>query len=129
MFEQLISITFYSQKDVIFIYPNFYHGIKGQFSPKGLLIAGRRGTIIGEKDSIESPGLKAIQFEIDEPESPLINADLATKVHLNSKPLVRDPYEATVVDVRKSTIAKAGDGVFLEDDGKSLFQIIMLTFQ
>ena len=105
-----------------------YHGIEGQFSPKGILIAGRRGKIVGEKDSIESPGLKAIQFEIDEPESPLLNADLATKVHLNSNPLVRDPYEATVVNVRKSTIAKAGDGVFLEDDGKNSFFISFLFF-
>ena len=56
-------------------------------------------------------------FQSDvEDSSEEIKADLATKTHLSLHPRTRDPYEATVVDVHKSTIAKAGDGVFLTQD-------------
>ena len=59
--------------------------------------------------------LKEIQFEALEAESnSLLRPDISTKTHLSSAPLQREPYEATMIDVRKSKIEKAGDGVFLK---------------
>ena len=55
-------------------------------------------------------------FSFTEDSAEEIKADLATKTHLSLHPSTRDPYEATLVDVHKSTITKAGDGVFLTQD-------------
>merc|ERR1711976_175720 len=97
-------------KDVIYLYPDLQHGIKGHFNDKGLLISGKKGQVSGLKNGNL---VKAIDFDTEGLE---IKADLATKTHLNLHPMTRDPYEATVVEVQKSTIAKAGDGVFLTRD-------------
>ena len=77
-----LQFHIFSQKDVIFLYPDLINGIQGQFTSKGLLIAGRRGKVLGEKYSNESPGLKEIQFVVDDLESPFLKSDVATKVHL-----------------------------------------------
>ena len=110
---------------MIFLYPDLLTGIQGQFTNQGLLIGGRNGKVLGERNSemIAEEGLtlKEIQFVVfDEPETEaaLVKSDLSTKEHLSSTPLSRDIYEAKMVDVLPSTITKAGDGVFLLTDGK-----------
>ena len=79
---------------------------------------------IGERNSeIAEGSSKEIQFVFDDPETEvtaLVKSDFSTKEHLSSAPLSRDIYEAKMVDVLPSTITKAGDGVFLLTDGKSL---------
>ena len=111
---------------MIFLYPDLLTGIQGQFTNQGLLIGGRHGKVLGERNSemIAEEGLtlKEIQFVVfDEPETEaaLVKSDLSTKEHLSSTPLSRDIYEAKMVDVLPSTITKAGDGVFLLTDGKN----------
>ena len=111
---------------MIFLYPDLLTGIQGQFTNQGLLIGGRHGKVLGERNSemIAEDGLtlKEIQFVVfDEPETEaaLVKSDLSTKEHLSSTPLSRDIYEAKMVDVLPSTITKAGDGVFLLTDGKN----------
>ena len=110
---------------MIFLYPDLLTGIQGQFTNQGLLIGGRNGKVLGERNSqmIAEEGLtlKEIQFVVfDEPETEaaLVKSDLSTKEHLSSTPLSRDIYEAKMVDVLPSTITKAGEGVFLLTDGK-----------
>jgi len=117
------SVFEFSQKNVIFLYPDLLTGIQGQFTNQGLLIGGRHGKVLGERNSemIAEEGLtlKEIQFVVfDEPETEaaLVKSDLSTKEHLSSTPLSRDIYEAKMVDVLPSTITKAGDGVFLLTD-------------
>ena len=77
-------------------------------------------------------GLKEIQFDVGSPAG-VLKADISTKSHLSSAPLVRDPYEATMIDVKKSTIEKAGDGVFLEGIYVMIFHFFgprfSMTFQ
>jgi len=104
----------YTQKDVIYLYPDLLHGIKGHFKSNGLLLSGLKGQVSGLLDNNKNE-VKKISFDIED-SSEEIKADLATKTHLSLHPRTRDPYEATVVDVHKSTIAKAGDGVFLTQD-------------
>ena len=101
---------------MIFLYPDLIHGIKGHFDSKGLLVSGHRGQVSGLHTG--EKGFKEIHFDIEDQAEAgsVIKADVATKTHLNMQPLKRDPYEATVVDVKKSTIEKAGDGVFLTSD-------------
>ena len=75
------------------------------------MIAGQRGQVVAERFTMH--GLKEIQFDVGSTAG-VLKADISTKSHLSSAPLVRDPYEATMIDVKKSTIEKAGDGVFLK---------------
>ena len=112
---------------MIFLYPDLLTGIQGQFTNQGLLIGGRHGKVLGERNSeiAEGLSLKEIQFVFDDPEmeTALVKSDLSTKEHLSSTPLSRDIYEAKMVDVQPSTITKAGDGVFLLTDGKFHFDL------
>jgi len=106
--NQMVDFT---QKNVIFLYPDLLHGIIGQFDKRGVLITGSKGIVVSE--SSNSPhGIKQIQFEIDDEKR--LKSDIANKNHLSKFPMVRDPYEETVVDVKKSNIEKAGDGVVLK---------------
>ena len=121
---------------MIYLYPDLLHGIKGHFNSNGLLLSGFKGQVSGLFDNNKNE-IKKIRFDIGklslshfisniqingftfpltENSAEEIKADLATKTHLSLHPSTRDPYEATVVDVHKSTIAKAGDGVFLTQD-------------
>ena len=71
--------------------------------------------MVAEKTS-EISGMKEIIFEAEEE---MVKSDLATKTHLSSTPLIRDPYERTMVDVKKSTIKKAGNGTFMVGKSQS----------
>ena len=93
---------------MVFLYPDLLNGIRGQFDNQGILIAGHRGRVVGEKSS-EISGIKEILFKEDEK---MVKSDVATKTHLSSTPYERDPYEKTLVDVKKSTIKNAGNGTF-----------------
>jgi len=104
-----LDIELQRQKNVIFLYPDLLNGIRGQFDNSGILIAGHRGHVVAEKSS-ESSGIKEILFE---EEGKILKSDVANKTHLSSTPMIRDPYEHTMVDVKKSTIKKAGNGTFL----------------
>jgi hypothetical protein len=73
------------------------------------LIAGHRGKVLAEKSS-EPQGIKEILFG---EEGKMLKSDIASKTQLNREMLLRDPYESTIVDVRKSTVKGAGQGVFL----------------
>jgi len=103
------GIELHRQKNVVFLYPDLLNGIRGQFDNAGVLISGHRGRVVAEKTS-EISGIKEIIFEAEEE---MLKSDLATKTHLSSTPLIRDPYERTMVDVKKSTIKKAGNGTFM----------------
>ena len=67
--------------------------------------------VVSQKTS-SATGIKEIQFE-EESHPSLLKSDIATKSHLSSNPLTRDPFEQTLIDVQKSNIPKANDGVFL----------------
>ena len=75
-------------------------------------MAGHRGKVVAERFTKHGQILKEIQFEAES--NSLLRPDISTKTHLSSAPLQREPYEATMIDVRKSKIEKAGDGVFLK---------------
>ena len=68
-----------------------------------------RGKVLAEKSS-GPEGIKEILFEEEEK---MLKSDIASKTQLNREMLIRDPYESTLVDVRKSTVKGAGQGVFL----------------
>jgi len=104
-----LDIELKEQKEVIFLYPDLLNGISGTFDNKGLLIAGHRGKVLAEKSS-GPEGIKEILFEEEEK---MLKSDIASKTQLNREMLIRDPYESTLVDVRKSTVKGAGQGVFL----------------
>ena len=105
----MLKYPTFRQKEVIFLYPDLLNGISGTFDNKGLLIAGHRGKVLAEKSS-GPEGIKEILFEEEEK---MLKSDIASKTQLNREMLVRDPYERTLVEVRKSTVKGAGQGVFL----------------
>ena len=107
----------YRREESVFLYPDLLHGIKGQFDNNGVVTnKGHRVTLKRQKGEI----VKELEFNDDKIE---LNSDVSTKTHLNSEPMKRDPYEETMIDVKKSTIEKAGDGVFLI--GKLITQLLI----
>ncbi len=60
-----------------------------------------------------------LRLEFSSPYGPTFYRDVSTRSHLSSWPLLRDPYEGTLVDVRESSVAGAGQGVFLKQAAKN----------
>ena len=55
-----------------------------------------------------------MKIEINEESGRVIESDISTDNHFSWNPLRRDPYESKLVDICKSKIQNAGEGVFLK---------------
>ena len=104
------SFNFRNRKSV-FIYPDFSTLIVGEFRNNGILISGSVAAIHSITDSKQS---WLVKLKITEESGQVIKSDISTDSHFSWYPLSRDAYESKLVDICKSKIPNAGEGVFLK---------------
>ena len=85
--------------------------IVGEFRNNGILISGSVSAIHSITDSKQTWPIK---LKIKEESGQVIKSDISTDGHFSWNPLTRDPYESKLVDICKSKILNAGEGVFLK---------------
>ncbi len=99
----------FSGDEISFLYPDFRSAIKGTFID-GVLESGKFGFVVGSKnvDGILMPKVEVTDSDV------IYEFDRSTTLHLSSNPLLSDPWEATLVEVKASDIQ--GDGLFALTD-------------
>ena len=115
---------------VSFLYPDMATALRGRFVAATMLKTGGEQFTCGGVGyflSPSGPGLVVVthrrllsdgmlEVEVGEVAAPRgaqeFTSDPSTSTHLSSSPLQRDPYEAKLVAVRRSSIPEAGVGVF-----------------
>ena len=104
---------YYRARKSIFIYPDFSTAIYGMFRNNGILISGQEHSI---KNADYSNHAMVVKLQTLRESTRMMFSDIATDTSLSSYPLQRDPYESKLVDIKQSTIPKAGEGVVLKKD-------------
>ena len=99
--------------DIAFIYPDFRTAIRGKFVD-GEMISGRECRVISSV--ISDDGGFIIPIFSDFVNDVIYNYDPATHLSISRDPLLRDPWEATMVEVRRSDLDQAGEGLFAKVD-------------
>ena len=107
----LIKLLNFRNRKCVFIYPDFSTLIVGEFRDNGILISGNMATIHSITNSKQS---WLIKLKINDESGQVIKSDISTDNHFSWNPLTRDPYESKLVDICKSKIPNAGEGVFLK---------------
>ena len=102
-----------SEQTSLFVYPDVSTAISGEFEDNGILISGREVSL---KAATYDKNSNLLRLQISEEVGPEFTNDIATDTELSKNPLQRDPYEMKYVDIAKSEIPKAGEGVFLKHD-------------
>ena len=102
-----------SEQMSLFVYPDVSTAISGEFKDNGILISGREVSL---KAATYDKNSNLLRLQISEEVGPEFTNDIATDTELSKNPLQRDPYEMKYVDIAKSEIPKAGEGVFLKHD-------------
>ena len=102
-----------SEQMSLFVYPDVSTAISGEFENNGILISGREVSL---KAVTYDKNSNLLRLQISEEVGPEFTNDIATDTELSKNPLQRDPYEMKYVDIAKSEIPKAGEGVFLKHD-------------
>ena len=102
-----------SEQMSLFVYPDVSTAISGEFENNGILISGREVSL---KASTYDKNSNLLRLQISEEVGPEFTNDIATDTELSKNPLQRDPYEMKYVDIARSEIPKAGEGVFLKHD-------------
>ena len=77
------------------------------------MISGREVSI---KAATYDKNSNLLKLQVSEAFGRVITEDVATDSELSHSPLQRDPYEMKYVEIAKSEIPKAGEGVFLKQD-------------
>ena len=77
------------------------------------MISGREVSI---KAATYDKNSNLLKLQVSEAFGRVITEDVATDSKLSHSPLQRDPYEMKYVEIAKSEIPKAGEGVFLKQD-------------
>ena len=91
---------------IAYLYPDFKTAIVGNFTDAIL----DHGKVAVLKTVIEDRGIKVPIFT--EPGGPDFIREIATYDLLSSTPLLPDPYESQMVEVRQSRVPGSGDGLF-----------------
>ena len=105
-----------SEQTSLFVYPDLSTAISGEFQNNGILISGREVSI---KAATYDKNSNLLRLQVSEEFGPVFTSDIATDTELSQNPLQRDPYEMKYVEIAKSKIPKAGEGVFLKQDVSS----------
>ena len=101
-----LSISVFTGDDVVWVYPDMTTVIRGQFVA-GTLLHGHEGHVSHVTRTRDIPDITVTVDDDTE-----YKFDPSTHDHLSSSPMVRDPYERKYLDVRPSSVAGAGMGVF-----------------
>jgi len=104
------GMSMFTGDRVVFLYPDYKTAIVGSFLAGSMV-----ETMEGEVKTVSMSGVPRLEVEVKENDA-LYTRDISTSTHLSSDPLLRDPYEAKMVDVDISTIPGAGMGVFTKRD-------------
>ncbi len=105
-----VRTIFFSGTKVVFIYPDFTTALQGQWE-KGVMVKSRQ---VGIKSMTEIEDTGMMTMEVTEPFGPVYERDVSDKKTLSKEPMLRDPYEKEMVEVKQSSIPGAGQGVFLK---------------
>ena len=97
-------------EDIAFVYPDFRTAIKGQFVG-GVLECGQECRVISSR---QLGGVIVPIFS--QVHGPDFQYDLASTVRVCSQPLLQDPWEKNMVEVRPSKLEQAGEGLFARED-------------
>ena len=104
--------------------PGFEIGLLGAFD-QGSMVEARPVEISGFSCTDGRAGFEPVvgDFLGDD----VYTRDVATTDSLSSQPLLSDPLERIFVEVRKSSIPSAGEGLFLKKDAKVVLYNFMLN--
>ncbi len=91
---------------VAYLYPDFRTALVGNFTD-GVM---ERAQAARLKTVIDDRGIKVPIFS--EPEGPAFKREISTYDRVTSEPMLRDPYENAMVEVKSSKVSAAGDGLF-----------------
>ncbi|XP_023336315.1 histone-lysine N-methyltransferase SETD7 isoform X2 [Eurytemora carolleeae] len=97
--------------NIIYMYPDFRTGLRGSFQD-GVMISAQLSTILSseEVDGVCIPVLS-------EPKSEDIYFfDPATSTRISRQPLLQDPWERSLVEVKMSKLDQAGHGLFAREE-------------
>lgn len=103
------SWTFTSD-DMVFLYPDCRTALYGSFY-KAQMVSGQLCRILSGIGHC-SYFCGVFKLAVTQPEGEVYSYDPSTATRISSQPFLPDPYEAEFVEVRTSTIPKAGDGLF-----------------
>ena len=95
-----------SGTDIIYLFPDFRTGFVGTFRD-GVLVFARVATLAGA--STEGSILLPV---MSEPEGRMYAREISTHETLTASPTLPDPYESTMIQVKKSKVMGANDGLF-----------------
>ena len=98
---------------IAYVYPDFRTGLRGQFTDEELVRGQEVRVVSGE---VAEAGVMVPVFsEVIRPEISYCY-DPASHLSISSDPLLRDPWEESMVEVRESGLEQAGQGLFARTD-------------
>lgn len=99
-----------SGEDIVFLYPDMKTAFMGLFC-KGHLVQAQSTTL---EYVHQDQGLLVPFF--NDPAGPIYRRDISNFETVTQDPLLPDPYESSIVDVRPSRVEGANDGLFAKRD-------------
>lgn len=102
-----------SGDNIAYVYPDFRTAILGQFMEEELV----SGVEVRVVSSVTTAGGMVVPVYSD-PVNPdmTFSYDPASHLSISSEPLLRDPWEESLVEVRPSQLDQAGEGLFAKED-------------
>ena len=98
---------------IAFIYPDFRTAIRGQYE-LGVLVTGHLCQVLSSAQTEAGVIIPVFGDTIDPDLA--YHHDPASHVTISKWPLVRDPWEDSMVEVRQSKMEQAGEGLFAKTD-------------
>jgi len=106
LFGKVNETGSFTGNDIIYIYPDFQTGLRGQFED-GFVVAARPVSIIGERCQ---DGIKEILTSfIDDT---IWTRQISNSTHISNFPKIMDPHEKKSVFLGNSAITGGGEGIF-----------------
>lgn len=98
---------------IAFIYPDFRTAIRGQYE-LGVLVTGHLCRVLSSVQTEAGVIIPVFGNTIDPDLA--YHHDPASHITISKWPLVRDPWEDSMVEVRQSKMEQAGEGLFAKTD-------------
>ena len=99
-----------SETESAYLYPDFKTALLGKFEETTLISA--QATTLAQV--VEENRLLIPLFH--DPQGPVYKRDVSNLEYMTNEPLLRDPFESQMVEVRKSSVPGANDGLFARID-------------
>ena len=99
-----------------FLYPDLQTALLGSFE-NGRMVAARptrlTDLVLDPKTQIYSPVFAAATSDLS---LPVLKYSMSTRTFIADQPLVPDPYEAELVEVKQSQVPGSGSGLYAKKD-------------